>query len=153
MLLGLLPPRARAGRYTISFLFAVRLCTYVASYVLELWAWLRGLLPAGDRAAPYVDFLYLDLYDFERYALDHFDLVLYDLVPYDLDFLYVDLFDLEHYALDFVFVELCLQQPCLRQPQAQLALTPCATPTYQPSMGRSPSTESTDGESSSTWGR
>ena len=127
------------------------LCTYVASYVLELWAWLRGLLPAGDRAAPYVDFLYLD--HFERYALDHFDLVLYDLVPYDLDFLDVDLFDLEHYALDFVFVELCLQQLCLRQPQAQLALTPCATPTSQPSMGHSPSTESTDGESSSTWGR
>ena len=148
--LRLLPPRARAGRYIISFLLAVGLCTYVVSYVLELWAWLRGFLPPGDRAA-----LCLDLF-FELYDLVLYDLVLYDLVPYDLDFLNVDLFDLVLYepcALDFIYLELCLQQLCLRPPQAQLALTPCATPTSQPSMGHSPSTESTDGESSSTWGR
>ena len=90
------------------------------------------------------------------FFVDLYDLVFYDLVPYDLDFLNVDLFYLVLYepcALDFIYLELCLQQLCLRQPQAQLVLTPCATPTSQPSMGHSPSTESTDGESSSTWGR
>ena len=161
VLLGLLPPQARAGRYIISYFLAVGFCTYVASYVLEFWV-LPGLLPAGDRAALCLD-VFFELYDLDFFAVNHYDLVrydlvLFDLVLYDLDFFAVNhydlvLFDLVLYALDFVFLELCLWQLCLRQPQARLALTPCATPTSQPLMGRSPSTESTDGESSSTWGR
>ena len=89
---------------------------------------------------------FVDFYDLEPFALDF-----YDLEHYALDIIYLVLY--EPCALDFIYLELCLQQLCLRQPQAQLALTPCATPTSQPSMGHSPSTESTDGESSSTWGR